>query len=92
MAVEELLHAGSKPFRFDQGTKSHLGALLDARIVRHGIVPDFAQVLAQPIGAIEHYRQPTLDHRGGASRRSAQIKGESLIAFGLGQAAQIVTD
>lgn len=55
-------------------------------------MPDFAQVLAQPIGAIEHYRQPTLDHRGGASRRSAQIKGESLIALGLGQAAQIVAD
>jgi hypothetical protein len=87
MAVEEFLHAGSKPFRFDQRTKSHLGALLDARVVRDGTVPDFAQVLAQSIGAIEHYRQPALDHRGRASRRCAQIKGESLIAFGFGQAS-----
>jgi hypothetical protein len=87
MAVEEFLHAGGKPFRFDQGTKSHLGALFDAWIVRNGIVPDFAQVLAQSIGAIEHYRQPALDHRGGASWRSTEIKGESLIAFGFSQAA-----
>ena len=85
MAVEEFLHAGSKPFRFDQRTKSHLGALLDARVVRNGIVPDLAQVLAQSIGAIEHYRQPALDHRGGASRRGTEIEGESLIAFGCGQ-------
>jgi len=87
MAVEEFLHAGGKPLRFDQGTKSHLGALLDAWIVRNGIVPDFAQVLAQSIRAIEHYRQPALDHRGGASWRSAEIKRESLIAFGFSQAA-----
>jgi len=86
VAVEEFLHAGGKPFRLDQRTKSHLGALLDARVVRNGIVPDFAQVLAQSIGAIQHYRQPALDHRGGASRRGAEIKRESLIAFGFGQA------
>ena len=87
MAVEEFLHAGGKPFRFDQRTKSHPGALLDARVVRNGIVPDFAQVLAQSIGAIEHYREPALDHRGGASRRRAEIKGESLITFCFGEAA-----
>jgi hypothetical protein len=85
--VEEFLHAGGKLFRFDQRTKSHLGALLDAWVVRNGIVPDFAQVLAQSIGAIEHYRQPALDKRGGASRRRAEIKGEGLITFGFGQAA-----
>ena len=87
MAVEEFLHAGGKPLRFDQGTKSHLGALLDAWIVRNGIVPDFAQVLAQSIRAIEHYRQPALDHRSGASWRSTELKSESLIAFGFSQAA-----
>ena len=86
MAVEEFLHASGKPFGLDQRTKSHLGALLDPRVVRNGIVPDFAQVLAQSIGAIQHYRQPALDHRGGASRRGAEIKRESLIAFGFGQA------
>jgi hypothetical protein len=87
MAVEEFLHAGSKPFRFDQRTKSHLGALLDARVVRNRTVPDFTQVLAQSIGAIEHYRQPALDHRCRASWRCAQIKGESLIALGFSQAS-----
>jgi hypothetical protein len=87
MAVEEFLHAGGKAFRFHQRTKSHLGALLDARVVRNGIVPHFAQVLAQSIGAIQHYRQPALDHRGGASRRRTEIKGEGLIAFGFRQAA-----
>jgi hypothetical protein len=87
MAVEEFLHAGGKLFRFHQRSKSHLGALLDTQVVRNGIVPDFAQVLAQSIGAIEHHREPALDHRGGAPRRRAEIKGEGLVAFGFGQAA-----
>ncbi|HKF29208.1 MAG TPA: hypothetical protein VKB29_08255 [Candidatus Binataceae bacterium] len=86
MAVEKFLHAGGKPFRFDQRAKSHLGALLDAGVVKNGIVPDFAQVLAQSIGAIEHYRKPPLDHRSRASRRRAEIKGESLIALRFCQA------
>ena len=86
MAVEEFLHAGGKPFRLDQRTKSHLGALLDARVVRDGIAPDFAQVLAQSIGPVEHYCEPALDQRGGTSRRRAEIKSESLFAFGFGEA------
>jgi hypothetical protein len=85
--VEKFLHAGGKPLRFDQRPESHLGALLDARVVRHGIVPHLAEVLAQSIGAIEHHRQSALDHRRRASRWRAEIKRESLIAFSFSQAS-----